>query len=91
MFLKAFKGESAMYNRIYKYDLTGNEEVVYESLSYAKTYFTIKDISKGDLNNTYRLQVENDSTFRHIFRYFENGKDVTDKFRNLIYQQVFAQ
>jgi hypothetical protein len=64
---------------VYRYDLTGDEELVHESRNYRLARQIAKGLSGADHNHTYRLQVET-----YPFRFFEKGIDVTDNFKNLL-------
>lgn len=64
---------------IYRYNLYDTEELVDKSSNYKKSRDLAKSESLRNRGYTYRLQVSN-----YPFRYYENGKDVTDKFREMI-------
>lgn len=64
---------------IYRYDLSGNEELIHESRNYRLAREVAKHASGTNHDYTYRLQVEN-----YPFRFYEKGNDVTDKFQAVL-------
>lgn len=78
-----------MVHRIYRYDCTSEEELVFESRNYKDAYEAAMIISKSESGYTYRLQVERKNTPSYPFRYFEQGLDVTEKFRHALLSAVY--
>jgi len=64
---------------VYRYDLTGDEELVHSSRNYRLAREVARQSSEVNHNYTYRLQVQN-----YPFRFYEKGEDVTENFKSLL-------
>lgn len=67
--------------KLLKYGIGTDEELIFESAHLGDAVLTGLSLSENDKEHTYRLETWINYEPRYMNRYFENGEDVTEKFR----------